>query len=108
MCWRYSKSRNGVAARRMREVLFPACLARKVVTREELKQDLVTRGMVENPSDAGYALAVISLQMGKLKNDFLRQLLGYEYPVHPWEKDNYRLRTEYRELVTQVVKTLNA
>ena len=101
-------SQKGVTARRMRGVLFPACLAREVVTREELKQDLVTHQMVENPSDAGYALAVISLQVGMLKNDFLRQVLSYEYPVHPWEKDNYRLRSEYRELVTQVLKTLNA
>jgi hypothetical protein len=101
-------SQSGVTARRMREVLFPACLAREVVTREELKQELVTRQMVDDPTKAGFALSVISLQVGMLKNDFLRQVLTYEYPTHPWEKDNYRLRPEYRELVAQVIEAPNA
>jgi hypothetical protein len=96
----------GVTARRMRDVLFPACLAREIVTREELKQELISRQMAD-PTKAGLGLAVMSLQMGMLKNDFLRQVISYEYPVNPWEKDNYRLRSEYRELVTQVLKTLN-
>jgi hypothetical protein len=26
------------------------------------------------------------------KNDFLRQVIGYEYPNYPWEKDNYSIR----------------
>ena len=42
------------------------------MTREELKQELISRQMVD-PTKAGFALAVISLQMGMLKNDFLRQ-----------------------------------
>ena len=76
------------------------------MTREELKQELISRQMAD-PTKAGLGLAVMSLQMGMLKNDFLRQVISYEYPVNPWEKDNYRLRSEYRELVTQVLKTLN-
>ena len=96
----------GVTAGRIREVLFPSCLAREIVTREELKQELISRQMAD-PTKAGLGLAVMSLQMGMLKNDFLRQVISYEYPVNPWEKDNYRLRSEYRELVTQVLKTLN-
>jgi hypothetical protein len=99
---------NGVTARRMREVLFPACLAREVVTREELKQELVTRQMVEDPTKAGFALSGISVQVGTLKNDFLRQVLSYEYPRHWWEKDNYRLRPEYRKLVAQVLEAPDA
>jgi hypothetical protein len=95
---------TNVTARRMRDVLFPLCLARSVVTREELKQELVTRQMVEDPAKAGYALSVISLQVGMLKNDFLRQVLSYEFPNYRWEKDNYRLRPEYRELVAGVLE----
>ena len=36
-------------------------------------------------------------------NDFLRQVIAYEYPNHPWEKDNFSLRPEYRELVEEVI-----
>jgi hypothetical protein len=49
------------------------------------------------------SLAVISLQLGMLKNDFLRQVLAYEYPTYSWEKDNYRIRPEYRDLVVDVL-----
>jgi hypothetical protein len=43
-----------------------------------------------------------------LKNDFLRQVLSYEYPNYRWEKDNYQVRPEYRELVADVLKTTEA
>jgi hypothetical protein len=97
-------SHGGVTARRMREVVFPACLVREVVTREALKQELVSRQMVDDPAKAGFALSVISLQFGMLKNDFLRQVISYEHPRHWWEKDNYRLRPEYRSLVVQILE----
>ncbi len=87
----------------MREVVFPTCLKRDVVTRDELKQELVAHQMVEDPTKAGFALSVIFLEVGRLKNDFLRQVLSYEYPSYPWEKDNYRLRPEYRDLVAQIL-----
>jgi endonuclease NucS-like protein len=96
---------DGVTARRMRDVLFPAILARPVVTREELKQELVRRQLVEDQTKAGFALVGISVQVGILKNDFLRQVLSYEYPQHRWEKDNYKLRPEYRELVADILRT---
>jgi hypothetical protein len=92
----------------MREVLFPACWAREVATREELKQELVTRQTVDDPTKAGFALSVISLQVGRLKNDFLRQVLSYEYPTHQWEKDSYRLRPEYRKVVAQILEAPDA
>lgn len=95
---------NGVTARRIRDVLIPACLEHEVVTREQLKQELVNRHMLDDPTKAGYALSVISLQVGMQKNDFLRQVISYDYPTHHWEKDNYRLRPEYRQLVVEVLK----
>jgi len=97
-------SQPGVTARRIREGLLPACLEHKVVTREQLKDELVKRHVVDDPTKAGYALAVISLQVGMQKNDFLRQVLAYDYPTHHWEKDNYRIRPEYRELVVKVLQ----
>jgi len=66
-------SQPGVTARRIRDVLLPACLEHEVVTREQLKDELVKRHVLDDPSKAGKALSVISLQVGMQKNDFLRQ-----------------------------------
>jgi hypothetical protein len=40
------------------------------------------------------------------KNDFLRQVVAYEYPRHPWEKDNFSIREQYRDLVKEVLEAL--
>jgi hypothetical protein len=40
------------------------------------------------------------------KNDFLRQVVAYEYPLHHWEKDNFAIRPEYRDLVKEVLDKL--
>jgi hypothetical protein len=40
------------------------------------------------------------------KNDFLRQVVSYEYPRHSWEKDNFVLQAEYRSLVKDVLDGL--
>jgi hypothetical protein len=44
--------------------------------------------------------------MGMAKNDFLRQIIAYEYPNFTWEKDNFSIRKQYRELVKQVLEEL--
>ncbi len=98
---------SGVTAVRMRELLFPFALERNVVTREELKQELVSRHMVDDPEKAGMSLTGISNQLGLQKNDFLRQVMSYEYPRYHWAKDNFRIRPEYRQLVTNVLASLN-
>jgi hypothetical protein len=36
------------------------------------------------------------------KNDFLRQVIKYEYPTYEWEKDNYQIREGYAELVEEI------
>ena len=41
------------------------------------------------------------------KNDFLQQVIGYEYPDYHWEKDNYFIRPEYRHLVGEVLTSLS-
>ena len=38
------------------------------------------------------------------KNDFLRQVIGYDHPNYRWEKDNYFVRDQYRDLVAEVLK----
>ena len=37
------------------------------------------------------------------KNDFLRQVVAYEYPNYSWEKDNFSLREQSKDLVRQVL-----
>jgi hypothetical protein len=53
--------------------------------------------------NAGYFMSLISLQIGMKKNDFLRQVISYEYPNYPWEKDNYAIRQGYKELIEELI-----
>jgi hypothetical protein len=99
-------SQKMVTVRRIREVLLPACLEHGTVQREFLKQELVRKGEAEDLSSAGYALTAISSQIGMEKNDFLRQVIRYEYPTYAWEKDNYSIREGYEELVCDVLSEL--
>lgn len=101
-------SQELVTAQRIRDVLLPACLERSLITREELKREFVRRNVTPDPSKAGYVLTVISGQIGMQKNDFLRQVIGYEYPNYSWEKDNYFIRPEYQPLVREVLASLNS
>jgi hypothetical protein len=94
------------SSRRIRSVLLPVCLERGAVTRDELKQEFVNYNEAENVRQAGYFLSLISQQVGMEKNDFLRQVIGYGYPNNPWEKDNYRIKDEYKELVAELLKEL--
>lgn len=100
-------SQELVTAQRIRSVLLPACLERDRLTREELKQEFVKRNAVTDPAKVGYALTVVSAQIGMQKNDFLRQIIGYEYPNNPWEKDDYFIRQEYHPLVREVLESLD-
>lgn len=101
-------SQELVTAQRIRDVLLPACLEREHITRDELKREFVRRNVVSDPSKAGYVLTVISGQVGMQKNDFLRQVIGYEYPNYTWEKDNYFIRPEYKQLVKEVLAALSS
>lgn len=104
---RYLLQESLVTAQRIRDVLLPACLERDRITREELKQEFVRQNAVDDPSKAGLVLSVVSGQIGMQKNDFLRQVIGYEYPNNPWEKDNYFVRPEYRDFVCELLGELN-
>ena len=101
-------SQSMLSAQRIRDILLPACLSREMISRDELRDEFARHGAVEDPAKAGYALTSISYQLGMLKNDFLRQVIGYSYPTSSWEKDHYFIRPEYRELVTELLQTLRA
>jgi len=96
-------SQDLYSARRIRDVLLPVCLKRERVTREELKAEFVNYGEAETVRQAGYFLSLISQQVGMEKNDFLRQIIGYDYPNNPWEKDNYRIEGDCKDLVKEVL-----
>ena len=95
------------SSRRIKDVLLPVCLENEFITRDRLKEEFVNKGEAADTSSAGYFLALISGQVGQKKNDFLRQVIGYEYPTNPWEKDNYCIRKDYSKLVEDLLKELN-
>jgi len=97
-------SRDRVTNRRMRDILFPALLKTKTLTRDQLKKAFVDFDPKYDESKVGYYLTVVSSQLGIKKNDFLRQVIAYEYPRHHWEKDNFSIREQYRDLVGEVLE----
>ncbi len=99
-------SQDLITAQRIRDVLIPACLKREKLSRDELKEEFLTQNPDVEPNKAGFSLSVISSQMGMKKNDFLRQVIGYEHPTYEWVKDNYFIRSEYRQLVIDVLETI--
>lgn len=96
-------SHNLKSARRIKDVLLPECLKMGVVTREKLKKVFVEYKEPNAEKNAGYFMSLISLQIGMKKNDFLRQIIAYEYPNNPWEKDNYQIRNSYEQLVKELI-----
>lgn len=99
-------SQDLVTARRIRDVLIPGCLKQEKLTRDELKEEFLRQNPDVEPNKAGFSLSVISGQLGMKKNDFLRQVIGYEYPTYEWEKDNYHIRPEHRQLVVEVLESI--
>lgn len=99
-------SRDKVTNQRIRDILLPACLKRKVVTRDQLKKEFVEFDPNYDESKVGYYVTLISSQLGMKKNDFLRQIVAYEYPKHHWEKDNFSIRDQFRNLVKEVLEKL--
>jgi hypothetical protein len=99
-------SRDRVTNKRMRDILFPALLKTKTLTRDQLKKAFVDFDPEYDESKVGYYLTLVSSQLGMKKNDFLRQVIAYDYPRHPWEKDNFSIRDQYRDLVREVIEEL--
>jgi len=97
-------SKKLYSSQRIRDVLLPSLLEKGQVTRDQLRKEFVLRHAAEDESQAGYFLSLISSQLGYKWNDYLRQVVFYDYPNHPWEKDNFKIREEFVELVTRVLK----
>jgi len=96
-------SRNLWSSQRLRDYFLPTLLEKGQVTRDQLRREFVRLKAAEDESQAGYFLSLISSQLGHKWKDYLRQVIYYEYPNHPWEKDNFKIREEYVELVRRVL-----
>ena len=97
-------SSNLWSVKRLNNAVIPALLkADRPLKRGELLNELIENADAEDTRQAGYFLALISNQLGQENKDFLRQIINYEYPNHPWEKDNFSMNDEYRDLVEEVL-----
>lgn len=96
------------SSQRLRDYFLPTLLANGQVTREQLRKEFVRLKAADDESQAGYFLSLISSQLGHKWKDYLRQIIYYDFPNHPWEKDNFRIRDEYVELVTKVLEALKS
>ncbi len=92
-------SKDLYSAQRMRDYFLPILLDKGKVTRAEVRKEFVRLKAAPDGSQAGYFLSLISNQLGQKGKDYLRQVISYDYPNHPWEKDNFQIRDEYVELV---------
>ncbi len=96
-------SNNLYSSQRMRDFFLPILLDKSQVTRDLLRKEFVRLNAAPDESQAGYFLSLISNQLGQKSKDYLRQIISYEYPNHPWEKDNFKIRREYVQLVRNVL-----
>jgi len=77
-------------------------------SRGALVEGILKNGETDDPSTAGRFVSLISNQLSMAKNDYLRQVIGYDYPEYPWQKDNYRIREGCGSMVESVLKELNS
>lgn len=99
-------SKENVTNQRIRDILFPALIKQKTVTRDQIKAAFVEHDPTYSDQSVGNYVSLISNQLGMAKNDFLRQVISYEYPRYKWEKDNFSIPEKYRELVKGVLGRL--
>lgn len=99
-------ARATITSSRIRDILLPSCLKNKVLTREQFRNAFVDFDPNYDEEKIPYYITHVSSELGMEKNDFLRQVIGYEYPHRYWEKDNFSIKGQYRQLVTEVLEQL--
>jgi hypothetical protein len=95
------------SAQRIKEHLLPILIENKIVTRVQLKKELVKRHAASDESQAGYFVSLISNQLGHKWKDYLRQIIKYEFPNHKWEKDNFSLNEKYKDMIINIIDYKN-
>ncbi|MEB3224634.1 MAG: endonuclease NucS domain-containing protein [Synechococcus sp.] len=101
-------TKNLHSSRRLKEFILPFLLSVKVATRSEILKELVRQGEAEDERQAGYFMSLVSSQLGHEWKDYLRQIIEYSYPKYEWEKDNFKIRDGYIELVQEILSELKA
>ena len=96
--------KNLYSVRRLKNIVIPALFENEVMTREDLLKTFVQSGEAKDLSQAGYFMSLISGQLGHEWKDYLRQVIRYEYPNHHWEKDNFSIVPEYRDLMKKILE----
>lgn len=99
-------SKDLYSSERMKDYFLPTLLKKGMVTRDQMRKEFVILGAAKDESQAGYFLSLISNQLGHKWKDYLRQIISYEFPNYYWEKDNFKIRDEYKELVSEVLDEL--
>lgn len=99
-------SLDRITNKRIKDVLLPELFRRDVLTHEELGKCLLTHEPELDPSKVWFSVSAISNQLSTAKNDFLRQAITYELPGNTDLKDNFALRSDYKDLVTEVIDKL--
>ena len=97
-------SGNLYSARRIRAYFLPILLENGQVIREQLLKEFVRLKATPDESQADYLLSLISNQLGQKLKDYLQQIISCEYPNHSWEKDNFKIRSDYIEFVRDVLE----
>lgn len=101
-------SKSLYSSQRIKDYFLPILLEKGKVTRDQLKKEFVNMKAAPDERQAGIFLALISGQLGYQWNDFLRQVISFNYPNHPWEKDNFQIPDEYVELVKKILEKLSS
>ena len=96
-------SKNLYSSQRIRDYFLPTLVDKGQVTRDQLRKQFVKLKAADDERQAGYFLSLISNQLGQKGKDYLRQVIYYEFPKHPWEKDNFKIHEEYIPLVEKVL-----
>ncbi|MFB6344020.1 endonuclease NucS domain-containing protein [Saccharicrinis sp. FJH62] len=100
-------TKNLHSARRLKDVMLPALINGKTLTRGQLLKEFVKSGEAKDESQAGYFMSLISGQLGHEWKDYLRQVVEYGYPNYHWEKDNFKIREGYIDLVKELLDEIN-
>ena len=95
---------NQWCSERIKRIVLPALLKKEKISRDQLKKEFVKANEAESENKAGNLVALISTQLGQIKNDFLRQVIQYEYPRYRWKKDNFSIKPEYKDLVKEILE----
>jgi hypothetical protein len=105
----YLANENMYSTQRLKSTFIPALLKNGIMSRDELRKEFVKTGAANDEGEAGKFLSLISNQLGYKYNDFLRQVINYEYhPTRNWEKNNFSIKDEYRQMVIDILDELKS